>query len=62
MLSCINREDDVRALKDILVKFLNSRLQNEIERLWDSGVLTDDKVSSWDGEHMRTPYRPVDNE
>lgn len=57
MLSCIYREDDVKALKDTLVQFLNVRLQNEIERLWDDGVLTKDKVASWDNEHMRTPYK-----
>ena len=57
MLSCIYKEEDVKALKDTLVQFLNARLQNEIERLWDSGVLTQDKVASWDNEHMRTTYK-----
>lgn len=57
MLSCIYKDDDVKALKDTLVQFLNARLQNEIERLWDDGVLTEDKVASWNNEHMRTPYK-----
>ncbi len=57
MLSCIHKEDDVKALKDTLVQFLNARLQNEIERLWDNEVLTKEKVDSWNNEHMRTPYK-----
>ena len=59
MLSCINREDDVRALKDTLVQFMNTRLQYEIEKLWDKGVLREDEVVSWDNEHMRTPYKAM---
>ena len=31
-------------------------LQKEIDRLWENGVLNEDKVSSWSDEHMRTPY------
>lgn len=32
-------------------------LQKEIDRLWENGVLNEDKVSSWSDEHMRTPYK-----
>ena len=56
LLSCINKEDDVRELKDMLVMFLNSRLQKEIDTLWDAGVLDEDKVAAWETEHMRTRY------
>ena len=57
MLSCLNKEEDVIALRTVIVQFLNTRLQNEIERLWDDGTLTEEKVSSWSHEHMRTPYK-----
>lgn len=57
LLSCINDNEDVAALKDVIVQFLNTRLQNEIERLWDNGTLTEAKVSTWKHEHMRTPYK-----
>lgn len=56
VLSVINKDDDVSALKDVIVQFLNTRLQSEIERLWDAGDLTVDKVAAWKTEHMRTPY------
>ncbi len=57
MLSCINKEEDVIALRTVIAQFLNTRLQNEIERLWDNGTLTEEKVSAWSQEHMRTPYK-----
>ncbi len=59
MLSCITNEGDLEALKALIVQFLNSRLQNEIDRLWDNGELTDEKVAAWSHEHMRTPYRQI---
>jgi len=55
MLSVINNEDDLKELKAVIVQFLNSRLQNEIERLWQEGTLNEQKVASWQEEHMRTP-------
>ena len=58
MLSCLTQEEDIAALKNVIVQFLNSRLQKEIDRLWDNGDLTEEKVSEWSHEHMRTPYRP----
>ena len=58
MLSCITREEDVVALKSVIVQFLNSRLQNELDRLWENGDITEEKITEWGHEHMRTPYRP----
>lgn len=57
VLSCINKEEDVAELKTVIVQFLNSRLQKEIDRLWDNGTLTEEKVAAWGDEHMRTPYK-----
>lgn len=57
MLSCINSDEDIAALKSVIVQFLNTRLQKEMDRLWDNGTLTEEKVGSWATEHMRTPYK-----
>ena len=43
VLSCVNKEEDVAELKSIIVQFLNTRLQKEIDRLWDDGTLTEEK-------------------
>ena len=57
ILSCINKEEDVAELKSVIVKFLNTRLQKELDRLWEDGTLNEQKVTSWCDEHMRTPYK-----
>lgn len=57
VLSCVDKEEDIAELKNVIVQFLNTRLQKEIDRLWENGVLNEDKVSSWSDEHMRTPYK-----
>ena len=57
ILSCVDKEEDVKALKSVIVQFLNSRLQNEMEKLWENGTLTEEKVLAWRHEHLRTPYK-----
>ena len=57
MLSCVNKDEDVKALKAVIVQFLNERLQDEIDNLWKDGTLSDEIVAGWEKEHMRTPYK-----
>jgi len=57
VLSCVDKEEDVAELKSVIVQFLNSRLQKEINRLWDDGTLNEGKVEAWADEHMRTSYK-----
>lgn len=56
MMSCLKRESDVVALKSILVSFINERLQGELDRLYEDGTLTDEKMSELANQHLRTPY------
>ena len=56
VLSCLEKEEDIAELKTVIVHFLNSRLQKEIDRLWDDGTMTEQKVAKWADEHMRTPF------
>ena len=56
ILSCVDKEEDLAELKSVIVQFLNTRLQKEINRLWDNGTLNEDKVEAWADEHMRIPY------
>ena len=56
MMSCLKRESDVVALKAILVAFINERLQGELDRLYEDGTLSDEKMSELTDRHLRTPY------
>ena len=59
MMSCIHSDSDIAELKTILVKFLNVRMQHELDRLYDIGTLSDDKMDELAGQHLRTSYRAV---
>ena len=37
VISCLQTDEDLADLKRLLVKFINERLQLEMDKLWDSG-------------------------
>lgn len=57
ILSLINVEAQTEAyimeLKKVKVKFLNRRLQREIDKLWDAGIINEKVIEEWSKEHMR---------
>lgn len=57
VMSCLHTDEDVAELKKVLVRFLNERLQHEIDHLWDQGVLSQEKMDEYKTEHLRTPYK-----
>jgi len=57
VVSCLDKEEDVKALKKVLLQFLNERLQTELDDLWDAGVLSEEKMDSWKSAHYRTAYK-----
>lgn len=56
MMSCLRGDDDLSALKAVLVGFLNSRLQSELDRLHDDGTLPTETLEGFATAHLRTPY------
>lgn len=46
-------EEELRLL---LLDFYNKKLQKEMERLWDEGILDQNKLDEMRTEHFRTPY------
>lgn len=56
-MACLTSEEDVRSLKDVLVQFLNSRMQKELNRMWDEGLLTQEMLDEMGKEHLRTAYK-----
>lgn len=56
-MSCLTSDEDVEMLKDVLVQFLNTRLQKELNRLWDNGTISQEKLDEMAKEHLRTPYK-----
>lgn len=39
------------------IKFMNERLQQELDKLWESGELSNEKLQEMQSEHLRTAYK-----
>jgi hypothetical protein len=39
------------------VKRMNERMQQELDKLWESGELSDEKMQKLQSEHLRTAYK-----
>lgn len=57
VMSCLQTEDDLHELKTVLVRFLNERLQKELDTLWEDGTIDEEKMRQWRTTHFRTPYK-----
>lgn len=57
VISCLQSEQDLADLKRTLVKFMNDRLQREIDKLWESGEISNEKLQEMQSEHLRTTYK-----
>ncbi len=57
VVSCLQSDQDLEDLKRTLVKFMNERMQREMDKLWKSGSWSEEKLESMRSEHLRTPYK-----
>ena len=57
VVSCLHSDQDLADLKRTLVKFMNERLQREMDKLWNSGAWSNEKLQAMASEHLRTTYK-----
>lgn len=57
VVSCLQSEQDLEDLKHTLMKFMNERMQREMDKLWDSGSWSEEKLEAMKTEHLRTSYK-----
>ena len=57
VISCFQSEQDLEDLKRTLIKFMNDRLQREMDKLWESGEMSNEKLQEMQSEHLRTAYK-----
>ena len=57
VVSCLQSEQDLEDLKRTLMKFMNARMQREMDKLWDSGSWSEEKLEAMKTEHLRTSYK-----
>lgn len=61
LVARLKTPEEVEGVKKAVVSYLASRLDDELNNLWDKGSLNDEKIESFRNLHERTPYRPKDN-
>ncbi|MDR2556653.1 MAG: hypothetical protein LBC49_02940 [Bacteroidales bacterium] len=52
-LNFLKTEEDLKELKQIIRNYYLSKLEQDIDKYWGEGKITDDIVN----EHLRTPYK-----
>lgn len=57
VISCLQSEQDLADLKRTLIKFMNERMQREMDKLWESSELSDEKLQEMQSDYLRTAYK-----
>jgi hypothetical protein len=57
MMSVFNTPEAVSDLKQSISNYFAQKAEEEINRLWEDGTLTESKVESFRTLHERTPYK-----
>jgi hypothetical protein len=56
LLSHFKTEEEVRELNDLVCKYYAQKIDEEMDRLWDEGKWSHEKIEETLKEHLRTPY------
>ena len=56
LLAHFTKEEDVKELNDIVCDYYARRVDEEMDKLWDEGKWSEDKIEEALQEHLRTPY------
>ncbi len=52
-------QEEMDELMDMLRNFYAKKMDRELERLWDEGLLNQEKLDELREQHLRTPYKPL---
>ena len=56
LLSHFETEEQVKELNDVICMYYARRVDEEMDKLWESGDWNQDKIDTILKEHVRTPY------
>lgn len=57
MMSFVNSDKALEGLKQAISDYFAAQAQAEVDRLWETGELDENKVEGFRDLHERTPYR-----
>ena len=53
----IDNVDDVQIIRQIITNYYAKKVDDEMDRLWESGEWNEQKIKDLENAHLRTPYR-----
>lgn len=56
VMSFIKTDKALEDMNAALADYFAKQIDDEMDRLWDEGVINDETIKQWSKEHMRTPY------
>ncbi len=56
LLSHFTTEDEVKELNDVVCEYYAKKVDEEMDKLWDEGKWSQEKIDEVLNEHLRTPY------
>ena len=56
LLAHFTKEEDVKELNDIVCAYYARKVDEEMDKLWDEGKWSKEKIEETLQEHLRTPY------
>jgi hypothetical protein len=51
------KENDLKEIKRLIVKYLSNKLSNEADKVWEDNNWTNEDMDKFLKTHMRTPYK-----
>ena len=57
MFAYDSNEEHLKEIKDVLAKHFAKKVDDEMDALWEEGIINEDVIEEWSKEHMRTPYK-----
>ena len=46
----------IMSVQNMYLNIMNERMQSEMDKLWDSGLCSEEKLEAMKTEHLRTSY------
>jgi len=57
VMSFVKTEKALDDMNAVLADYFAKQIDEEMERLWNDGVVNERTIEQWSKEHMRTPYK-----
>ena len=57
LLGSMKTVEEVDELRQVICDYYARRVDEEVDKLWESGQWNDEKNEAVLGEHLRTPYK-----